>query len=47
MKEDETCDEFYAQLNNIVNSSFNLGEKIHENRIVRKVLKSLPKRFRP
>jgi hypothetical protein len=29
MEDDETFDEFYAQLNDIVNSNFNLGEKIH------------------
>lgn len=47
MKEDETFDELYGQLNDIVNSSFNLGEKIHDNRIVRKIVRSLPERFRP
>ncbi|XP_035541467.1 uncharacterized protein LOC118344558 [Juglans regia] len=47
MKDDETFDAFYAKLNHIVNSSFNLGDKIPENRIVRKILRSLPERFRP
>ena len=47
MKEDETFDEFYAKLTEIVNSSFNLGEKIHESRIVRKIMRSLPEQFRP
>lgn len=47
MKDDETFDEFYAKLNDIVNSSFNLGERILETKIVRKVLRSLPERFRP
>ena len=28
MEEDETFDQFYAKLNDIVNSVFNLGEKI-------------------
>ncbi|KAB1227705.1 hypothetical protein CJ030_MR1G005712 [Morella rubra] len=46
MKEDETFDEFYAKLNDIVNSSYNLGEKIPEHRVVRKVMRSLPERFR-
>ncbi|XP_022872302.1 uncharacterized protein LOC111391337 [Olea europaea var. sylvestris] len=46
MKDDETFDEFYAKLNDSVNSSFNLGEKITESKIVRKVLRSLPERFR-
>ncbi|KAF5469700.1 hypothetical protein F2P56_013749 [Juglans regia] len=47
MKDDETFDAFYAKLNHVVNSSFNLGDKIPENRIVRKILRSLPERFRP
>ena len=38
-------DEFYAMLKDIVNSAFNLGETIHEPKIVRKVIRSLPKRF--
>ncbi|KAF5458930.1 hypothetical protein F2P56_022923 [Juglans regia] len=47
MKDDETFDAIYAKLNHVVNSSFNLGDKIPENRIVRKILKSLPERFHP
>ncbi|XP_042944615.1 uncharacterized protein LOC122278499 [Carya illinoinensis] len=47
MKDDETFDAFYAKLNDIVNSRFNLGDRIPENRVVRKVLRSLPERFRP
>ena len=45
MEEDETFDEFFAKLKDIVNSAFNLREQIHEPKIVRKVLRSLPKRF--
>ena len=45
MEEDESFDEFYAKLNDIVNSAFNLRETISELKIVRKVLKSLPERF--
>ena len=45
MEEDELFDEFYAMLKDIVNSTFNLGETIHEPKIVRKVIRSLPKRF--
>ena len=45
MDEDESFDEFYAKLKNIVNSAFNLGETIPEPKIVRIVLRSLPKRF--
>ena len=45
MKEDESFDEFYAKLKDIVKSTFNLGETIPEPKIVRKVLRSLLKRF--
>ena len=45
MEEDESFDEFYAKLKDIVNSAFNLGETILEPKIVRRVLKSLPERF--
>ena len=45
MEEDESFDEFYAKLKDIVNSIFNLGETIPKPKIVRKVLRSLPKRF--
>ena len=44
-KEDESFDEFYTKLKDIVNSAFNLGKTISEPKIMRKVLKSLPKRF--
>ena len=45
MEDDESFNEFYTKLKDIVNSTFNLGETIPEPKIVRKVLKSLPKRF--
>ena len=45
IEEDETFDEFYAKLKDIVNFAFNLGECIAESKIVRKILMSLPKRF--
>ena len=45
MEEDESFDGFYAKFKDIVNSAFNLGEFIPEPKIVRKVLKYLPKRF--
>ena len=45
MEEDETFDEFYAKLKDIVNSTFNLGESIAEPKIVRKILRSFLKRF--
>ena len=45
MEEDESFDEFYAKLKDIVNSAFNLGETIPAPNVMRNVLKSLSKRF--
>ena len=45
MEEDESFDEFYAKLKDIVNSAFNLGETFPDPKIVRKLLRSLPERF--
>ena len=45
MEEDKSFDEFYAKLNDMINSEFNLGETIPEPKIVRKVLRSLLERF--
>ena len=45
MEEDESFDEFYTKLKDIVNSAFNFRETILEPKIVRKVLRSLPERF--
>ena len=45
LEEDESFNEFYAKIKDIVNSAFNLGETIPEPKIVKKVLRSLPERF--
>ena len=45
MEEDESFDEFYAKLKDIVNSTFKLGETIPEPKIVKKVFRSLSERF--
>ena len=45
IEEDDSFDEFYAKLKDIVNFAFNLGETIPEPKIVRKVLRSLPERL--
>ena len=45
MEEDESFDEFYAKLRDIVNLAFNFGETIPEPKIVRKVLGFLLERF--
>ena len=45
IEEDQSFDEFYAKLMDIVNLAFNFRETILEPKIVRKVLRSLPERF--
>ena len=45
MEEDESFNEFYVRLKDIVNSAFNLWETILEPKIVKKVLRFLPERF--
>jgi len=47
MLESESFDEFYARLQDIVKTSFNLGDKIPETRVVKNILRSLPSRFIP
>ena len=46
MFDDETFNEFYAKLNDIVNSTFILGEVYDQSKVVRKILRSLTKDFR-
>ena len=51
MSDNESFDEFYAKLNDIVNSASNLGEIYDQpkivRKIVRKILRSLTEDFRP
>ena len=47
MSDDESFDEFYAKLNDIVNSAYNLDEIYDQTKIVRKILRSLIEDFRP
>ena len=47
MSDDESFDEFYANLNDIVNSTFNLGEVYDQPKIVRKIFRSLTENFIP
>ena len=47
MSNDEYFDEFYAKLNDIVNSANNLGEIYDQPKIFRKILRSLTEDFRP
>ena len=47
MSDDECFDEFYAKLNDIVNSAYNLGEIYDQPKIVKKILRSVTEDFRP
>ena len=47
MSDDESFDEFYAKLNDIVNFAYNLGEIYNQPKIFRKILRSLTEDFRP
>ena len=47
MSDDESFDEFYAKLNDIVNFAYNLGEIYDQPKIVRKIFRSLTEDFRP
>ena len=38
MSEDESFDSFYSKLNEVVIKKFNLGEKMEDSKIVRKIL---------
>ena len=47
MFDNESFNELYAKLNDIVNFAYNLGEIYDQSKIVRKILRSLTKDFRP
>ena len=46
MSEDESFNLFYGKLNKVVIEKFNLGEKMEDSKIVRKILQSFPESFR-
>ena len=46
MSEDEFFDSFYSKLNEVVIGKFNLGEKMEDSKVVRKILRSLLESFR-
>ena len=46
MFDDDSFDEFYAKLNDIFNSAFNLGKVNDQPKIVKKILRSLTGDFR-
>ena len=43
MLDDESFDEFYTKLNDIVNSAYNLGEIYNQPKIIRNILRFLLK----
>lgn len=45
MNEDESIYEFHIRLSDISNTYFSLGEKMSEENLAIKVLRTLPKRF--
>ena len=46
MSDNKSFDSFYRRLNEIVTAKLNLGEKIEDAKVVRKILRSLPESFR-
>ena len=46
MSNNESFDEFYTKLNDIVNSAYNLGEIYDQPKIFKKILRSLTEDFR-
>ena len=46
MGDNESFDSFFRKLNEIVIAKLNLGEKIEESKVVRKILRSLPESFK-
>jgi len=46
MLEDETFGEFYTKISNLRNSMVSLGKQISDVKLIQKILRSLPERFR-
>jgi hypothetical protein len=46
MLEEETFEEFYTKISNLRNSMVSLGKQISNVKLIRKILRSLPERFR-
>jgi len=46
MLEDETFNEFYDRISGLRNSMINLGKKVSDTKLIKKILRSLPERFR-
>jgi hypothetical protein len=43
---DETFNEFYIKLNAICNSMISLGKNVSDAKLIKKIMRSLPERFR-
>jgi hypothetical protein len=46
MLEEETFEEFYSKMSDLRNSMVSLGKPVSDVKLIRKILKSLPERFR-
>jgi hypothetical protein len=46
MLENETFDEFYTRINDLRNSMVSFGKKVSDAKLIKKILRSLPERFR-
>ena len=46
MRDDEAFNSFYGKLNEIVIAKLNLGEKIEDSKVVRKIMRFLLESFR-
>jgi hypothetical protein len=46
MLENESFSEFYTKITDLRNSMINLGKKISDAKLIKKILRSLPERFR-
>jgi len=46
MMDDETFGEFYSKMSNLRNSMVSLGKTVSNVKLIRKILRSLPERFR-
>jgi hypothetical protein len=46
MLEEETFEDFYTKISNLRNSRVSLGKQISDVKLIRKILRSLPKHFR-
>jgi len=46
MLENETFGEFYTRINDLINLMVSLGKKVSDAKLIKKILRSLPKRFR-